>query len=56
MLLEFVSAESIKTEDVIDILQTGMYQIDRIEHFKMCIRDRDSAEDVRIRVCLMKNS
>ena len=33
MLLEFVSAESIKTEDVIDILQTGMYQIDRIEHF-----------------------
>ena len=23
MLLEFVSAESIKTEDVIDILQTG---------------------------------
>ena len=31
MLLEFVSAESIKTEDVIDILQTGMYQIDRIE-------------------------
>ena len=31
MLLEFVSAESIKTEDVIDILQTGMYQ--------MCIRD-----------------
>ena len=33
MLLEFVSAESIKTEDVIDILQTGMYQIDSIEHF-----------------------
>ena len=33
MLLEFISAESIKTEDVIDILQTGMYQIDRIEHF-----------------------
>ena len=33
MLLEFVSAESITTEDVIDILQTGMYQIDRIEHF-----------------------
>ena len=33
MLLEFVSAESIKTEDMMDILQTGMYQIDRIEHF-----------------------
>ena len=44
MLLEFVSAESIKTEDVIDILQTGMYQIDRIEHFTENMRKMSHLE------------
>ena len=44
MLLEFVSAESIKTEDVIDILQTGMYQIDRIEHFTENMRKMSNLE------------
>lgn len=33
MLLEFVPDENIKTEDIMEILHTGMYQIDRIEHF-----------------------
>ena len=44
MLLEFVSAESIKTEDVIDILQTGMYQINRIEHFTENMRKMSHLE------------
>ena len=44
MLLEFDSAESIKTEDVIDILQTGMYQIDRIEHFTENMRKMSHLE------------
>lgn len=44
MLLEFVSSESIKTEDVIDILQTGMYQIDRIEHFTENMRKMSHLE------------
>ena len=44
MLLEFVSAESIKTEDVIDILQTGIYQIDRIEHFTENMRKMSHLE------------
>ena len=44
MLLEFVSAESIKTEDVIDILQIGMYQIDRIEHFTENMRKMSHLE------------
>ena len=44
MLLEFVSAESIKTEDVIDILQTGMYQIDRIKHFTENMRKMSHLE------------
>lgn len=44
MLLEFVSAESIKTEDIMDILQTGMYQIDRIEHFTENMRKMSHLE------------
>lgn len=44
MLLEFVSAESIKTEDVIDILQTGMYQIDRIEYLTENMRKMSHLE------------
>ena len=30
MLLEFISDENIKMEDIMEILHTGMYQIDRI--------------------------
>lgn len=48
MLLEFVSAESIKTEDVIDILQTGMYQIDRIEHFTENMRKMSHLEQRKL--------
>ena len=48
MLLEFVSAESIKTEDVIDILQTGMYQIDRIEHFTENMRKMSRLEQRKL--------
>ena len=44
MLLEFISAESIKTEDIMDILQTGMYQIDRIEHFTENMRKMSHLE------------
>lgn len=56
MLLEFISAESIKTEDIMEILHTGMYQIDRIEHFTENIRKMSHLEQRELQCSAIKLS
>ena len=56
MLLEFISAESIKTEDIMEILHTGMYQIDRIEHFTENMRKMSHLEQRELQCSAIKLS
>ena len=56
MLLEFVPDESIKTEDIMEILHTGMYQIDRIEHFTENMRKMSHLEQRELQCSAIKLS
>lgn len=44
MLMEFLPIGSLETEDIMDILQTGMAQIDRMEHFTENMRKMSNLE------------
>ncbi len=56
MLLEFVPDENIKSKDIMEILHTGMYQIDRIEHFTENMRKMSHLEQRELQCSVIKLS
>lgn len=56
MLIEFIPTEGIKTEDIMDILHTGLSQIDRIEHFTENMRKMSNLEQRELQCSTIKLS